>query len=80
MIASHRGWQASIGLQASLTAWERRIRKLVTEVQQISQGLNATVDNYDAAEAQVVAAIQQAAAGLAPGTAAGQRPAGTHGR
>ena len=80
VIASQPGWQASVGLQACLTAWERRLQNLVTEVQQISEGLHATIDNYDAAEARVVAAIQQVAAGLAARTAAGQRSAGTHGR
>ena len=64
VIAGHPGWQASAALGACLQAWETRLRQLSAEVGQISQNLNATVDGYARAEAQAVADIQRAAAGL----------------
>jgi hypothetical protein len=79
-IAAHPGWQASRALEACLTAWERRLRALVGDVQQISHGLNATIDGYSTAEALVIGEIRNAAAGLATPPAARRPGAGTLGR
>jgi hypothetical protein len=79
-IAAHPGWQASRALEACLTAWERRLRTLIGDVEQISQGLNATIDNYNTAEARVIGEIRKAAAGLATPPAVRQPGAGTLGR
>jgi hypothetical protein len=64
VISTHPGWQSSATLRVCLDAWEIRFRQLANEIQQISQNLNDTVDGYDKAEAQTLANIQQAAAGL----------------
>jgi hypothetical protein len=78
-IAAHPGWQASQALEACLNAWERRLRTLTGHVQQISQGLNATIGGYSAAEARAIAEIQNAAAGLATPPDARQAAAGARG-
>jgi hypothetical protein len=82
-ISAHPGWQASQALEACLNAWERRLRTLTGQVQQISQGLNATIGGYNTAEARVIGAIRNAAAGLVTPPAARQAAAparGTPGR
>jgi hypothetical protein len=78
-IAAHPGWQASQALAACLNAWERRLRTLTGQVQQISQGLNATIGGYNTAEARVMAEIRNAAAGLVTPSSVRQAGAGAHG-
>lgn len=63
-IAAHPGWKSSGALRACLDAWETRLKQLSAEIRQISQNLDATVDGYDKAEAQTLADISRAAAGL----------------
>jgi hypothetical protein len=63
-IAAHPGWQSSSALQACLTAWEQRAAQLASQVQQVSDHLGTTIENYDTAENQVVGDIRAAAAGL----------------
>jgi hypothetical protein len=68
-IAGNPGWETTQALQACLTAWEQRVAQLSAQVKQISQNLGTTAGNYEAADQQTAAYLQDSLAALAPASA-----------
>lgn len=65
-IAGNPGWKTSSALKACLTAWEKRLKVLSEQVQQLSNNLGATAGNYEAADKRVVTNLRDSLEGLAP--------------
>jgi hypothetical protein len=61
-IAAHPGWASSAALQQCLTAWGKRLKDLSYEVQTIGQNLITSNSAYEAANAKVVAQLNELAA------------------
>lgn len=65
-IAGNPDWKTSSALKACLTAWEKRLKQLSDQVQQLSHNLGTTAGRYEAADKRVAAYIKDALEGLAP--------------
>jgi hypothetical protein len=65
-IAGNPGWKTSSALKACLDAWDKRLKQLSEQVEQLSHNLGTTAGRYEAADKRVAKDLQDSLEGLVP--------------